>query len=78
MTQWGIGSLFNPGQRHAEEEKLRLQSTRDEVGDSSGGQRIDLDLGKVVIRKKPASTVEEDQSDAASDATDELDDPASD
>jgi hypothetical protein len=64
MTEWGIGSLFNPGQRHVEEEKRRLQSTREEVGDSSGGKRIDLDLGKVVIQKKA-------QSDAADDAVED-------
>lgn len=51
MTQWGLDALFNPGKRHMDEEKLRLQSTREEVGDSSGGKRIDLDSGKVSIRK---------------------------
>lgn len=56
MTEWGIDTLFNPGKRHVDEEKRRLQSTREEVGDSSGGKRIDLDGGKVVIsRKKPAA-----------------------
>ena len=47
MTQWGIDTLFNPGKRHMDEEKRRLQSTREEVGDSSGGRRIDLESGKV-------------------------------
>jgi hypothetical protein len=47
MTQWGIDALFNPGKRHMDEEKRRLQSTREEVGDSSGGKRIDLESGKV-------------------------------
>jgi hypothetical protein len=47
MTQWGIDTLFNPGKRHMDEEKRRLQSTREEIGDSSGGKRIDLDGGKV-------------------------------
>ena len=37
MTEWGIDTLFNPGKRHMDEEKRRLQSTREEVGDSSGG-----------------------------------------
>jgi hypothetical protein len=56
MTEWGIDTLFNPGKRHMDEEKRRLQSTREEVGDSSGGRRIDLDGGKVVIsRTKPSA-----------------------
>ncbi|MCW2542004.1 MAG: hypothetical protein JWN95_3729 [Frankiales bacterium] len=56
MTEWGIDTLFNPGKRHMDEEKRRLQSTREEVGDSSGGRRIDLESGTVVIsRKKPAN-----------------------
>jgi hypothetical protein len=60
MTEWGIDTLFNPGKRHMDEEKRRLQSTREEVGDSSGGRRIDLDNGKVVIaRKKPTAPTTE-------------------
>jgi hypothetical protein len=57
MTQWGIDTLFNPAKRHMDEEKRRLQSTREEIGDSSGGRRIDLDSGTVVISrpKKPAA-----------------------
>ena len=51
MTQWGLDTLFNPAKRHMDEEKRRLQSTREEVGDSSGGKRIDLESGKVVIAK---------------------------
>ena len=51
MTQWGLDSLFNPAKRHMDEEKRRLQSTREEVGDSSGGKRIDLSTGKVVIER---------------------------
>ena len=51
MTQWGLDTLFNPAKRHMDEEKLRLQSTREEVGDASGGKRIDLDSGKVRIAK---------------------------
>jgi hypothetical protein len=54
MTQWGLDTLFNPAKRHMDEEKRRLQSTREEVGDSSGGKRIDLESGKVTIRKKTA------------------------
>jgi hypothetical protein len=77
MTEWGIDTLFNPGKRHMDEEKRRLQSTREEVGDSSGGRRIDLESGTVVItRKKPASPVPAGtEEDAASDtvqADDEL------
>jgi hypothetical protein len=52
MTQWGLDSLFNPAKRHMDEEKQRLQSTREEVGDSSGGKRIDLESGKVTIQRK--------------------------
>ena len=49
MTQWGLDALFNPSKRHMDEEKARLQSTREEVGDASGGKRIDLDSGRVRI-----------------------------
>jgi hypothetical protein len=56
MTQWGLDTLFNPAKRHMDEEKQRLQSTREEVGDSSGGKRIDLASGKVTIRRKTAAT----------------------
>ena len=51
MTQWGLDSLFNPAKRHMDEEKRRLQATREEIGDSSGGKRIDLESGKVTIRR---------------------------
>jgi membrane protein involved in colicin uptake len=51
MTQWGLDTLFNPSKRHMDEEKRRLQSTREEVGDSSGGKRIDFESGRVTIRK---------------------------
>ena len=51
MTQWGLDTLFNPGKRHMDEEKRRLQSTRQQIGDSSGGKRIDLESGKVTIRR---------------------------
>ena len=53
MTQWGLDTLFNPAKRHMDEEKRRLQSTREEVGDSSGGKRIDLESGKVTISRQP-------------------------
>jgi hypothetical protein len=54
MTQWGLDTLFNPGKRHMDEEKRRLQSTREQIGDSSGGQRVDLESGKITIRRTSA------------------------
>lgn len=51
MTQWGLDTLFNPAKRHMDEEKRRLLSTREELGDSSGGKRIDLESGKVIIHR---------------------------
>jgi hypothetical protein len=59
MTQWGLDTLFNPGKRHMDEEKRRLQSTRQQIGDSSGGKRIDLESGKVTIRRSNAPTDED-------------------
>jgi hypothetical protein len=58
MTQWGLDVLFNPAKRHMDEEKRRLQSTREEVGDASDGKRIDLVAGKVVIRRKSTDATE--------------------
>jgi hypothetical protein len=55
MTQWGLDTLFNPAKRHMDEEKRRLQSTREEIGDSSGGKRIDLESGKVRIERTSKS-----------------------
>jgi Family of unknown function (DUF6191) len=60
MTQWGLDTLFNPAKRHMDEEKRRLQSTREEIGDSSGGKRIDLESGKVTIRRTDAAADETD------------------
>ena len=60
MTQWGLDTLFNPAKRHMDEEKRRLQSTREEIGDSSGGKRIDLESGKVVI-KRPSAKSDDDE-----------------
>ncbi len=51
MTQWGLDTLFNPAKRHMDEEKRRLQATREQIGDASGGKRIDLESGKVKIRR---------------------------
>jgi hypothetical protein len=73
MTQWGLDTLFNPAKRHMDEEKRRLQATREEAGDSSGGKRIDLESGKVKIRRggaKPAADAgqEAEATDAEPDA----------
>lgn len=62
MTEWGIDTLFNPSKRYMDDEKRRLQSTREEVGDSSGGRRIDLDSGKLVI-KRPTPSATRSESD---------------
>ena len=77
MTQWGLDVLFNPAKRHMDEEKRRLQSTREEVGDASDGKRIDLVAGKVVIRRKAAET-EEAAVDDATAADDESEDAGDD
>lgn len=61
MTQWGLDTLFNPAKRHMDEEKQRLQSTREEVGDSSGGKRIDLESGKVKIKRTERTKDREDE-----------------
>ncbi|MDQ1721203.1 MAG: hypothetical protein QOI26_937 [Pseudonocardiales bacterium] len=70
MTEWGIDTLFNPGKRHLDEEKRRLQSTREEVGDSSGGRRIDFESGTVTISRRgaggPAAAPEADEAAADS------------
>jgi hypothetical protein len=55
MTQWGLDTLFNPAKRHMDEEKRRLQSTREQLGDSSGGKRIDFESGKVTIRREQST-----------------------
>lgn len=67
MTQWGLDTLFNPAKRHMDEEKRRLQSTREEIGDSSGGKRIDLESGKVTIQR--AAKENDEDSDATEAAT---------
>ena len=73
MTQWGLDALFNPGKKHMDEEKRRLKATRAEVGDSSGGKRIDLESGKVTIRRKTdgdpaAEDADENPADGETDA----------
>ena len=64
MTQWGLDAIFNPAKRHMDEEKQRLAATRQEVGDSSGGDRIDLESGKVVIRAAGAGGAADTETDA--------------
>ncbi len=54
-TFGGLDTLFNPAKRHLDEERLRLQSTREDIGDASGGQRIDLDSGRVKIARGPSA-----------------------
>ncbi len=69
MTQWGLDALFNPAKRHMDEEKRRLQSTREQIGDSSGGNRIDFESGKVTIRRSQKSEADElDDDDDAGEA----------
>ena len=53
-TFGGLDTLFNPAKRHLDEERLRLQSTREDIGDASGGKRIDLDSGRVKIARGPS------------------------
>lgn len=72
MTQWGLDTLFNPAKRHMDEEKRRLQTTREQLGDSSGGKRIDLESGKVVIRRAGDTEADPDSDDDSDDA-DEVD-----
>jgi hypothetical protein len=69
VTGWGLDTLFNPSKRHMDEEKQRLQSTREEVGDNSGGERIDLTTGKVVIKRKADDEVISDVSGAEAAST---------
>lgn len=54
-----------------DEEKRRLQSTREEVGDASGGRRIDLESGTVRIARKAKAedpAAEDETSEPAADA----------
>lgn len=59
-----------------DEEKRRLQSTREEVGDASGGRRIDLESGTVKISRKPKAdepTADEPASEGTSASGDSAD-----
>jgi hypothetical protein len=71
MTQWGLDTLFNPAKRHMDEEKRRLQSTREEIGDSSGGKRIDLESGKVTITRGGKAKAGPEETRAAAEAAPE-------
>ena len=73
MTQWGLDTLFNPAKRHMDEEKRRLQATRQQVGDTSGGKRIDLESGKVRI--KPNANADDDAA-AAEDVAEDVEEAA--
>lgn len=43
--------LFNPGRKHTDEEKKRLELSRTDVSDNDPGRGpIDLDSGRVLIR----------------------------
>jgi Family of unknown function (DUF6191) len=76
MTQWGLDTLFNPAKRHMDEEKRRLQSTREQLGDSSGGKRIDLESGKVKISKGTRAEDEDEENPDADAATPTADENA--
>ncbi|WP_335341863.1 DUF6191 domain-containing protein [Streptomyces sp. CB03578] len=46
-----IEELFNPGRKHTDEEKKRLELSRIDVNDGDPGRGpIDLESGKVLIR----------------------------
>ncbi|GLV98615.1 DUF6191 domain-containing protein [Streptomyces lavendulae] len=48
-----IQELFNPGSRHAREERERLELSRTDVGDGDPGRGpIDLGSGRVLIRTR--------------------------
>lgn len=75
MTQWGVDAIFNPSKRHMDEEKRRLQATRQEIGDNSGGRRIDLLSGKVRISRDTAQA-EDEQAGPPAEEADEPDETA--
>ncbi|WP_329378952.1 DUF6191 domain-containing protein [Streptomyces sp. NBC_01351] len=46
-----IEELFNPGRKHSDEEKKRLELSRVDVNDGDPGRGpIDLESGRVLIR----------------------------
>ncbi|WP_414167879.1 DUF6191 domain-containing protein [Streptoverticillium reticulum] len=47
--------IFAPGRKHTEEERNRLELTREDVGDGDPARGpVDLDSGHVVIRPRQA------------------------
>ncbi|MFF5704924.1 DUF6191 domain-containing protein [Streptomyces sp. NPDC012794] len=65
-----IEELFNPGRKHTDEEKKRLELSRTDVGDGDPGRGpIDLDSGKVLIR--PAAEAVRDPGADGTDGADE-------
>ncbi|MFD3718336.1 DUF6191 domain-containing protein [Streptomyces sp. NPDC058674] len=47
-----IEELFGPGRKHTDEERKRLELSRTDVGDGDPGRGpIDLDSGRVLIRR---------------------------
>lgn len=61
VTQWGLEAIFNPGKRFDDDERKHLEATREEAGDASGGRRIDLGSGKVVIAASKAAGDDSDK-----------------
>ncbi|MFI9724171.1 DUF6191 domain-containing protein [Streptomyces sp. NPDC052396] len=48
-----VEELFAPGRAHTEEERNRLELTREDTGDADPGRGpVDLDSGHVVIRPR--------------------------
>ncbi|MFD8147934.1 DUF6191 domain-containing protein [Streptomyces sp. NPDC059708] len=69
-----IEELFNPGRRHTDEEKKRLELSRTDVGDGDPGRGpIDLDSGSVLIRPAAGGPPEADGTTAG--AADRVDVP---
>jgi Family of unknown function (DUF6191) len=51
-----LEQLFSPGRKHTDDERNRLELTREETGDSDPGKGpIDLESGVVVVKQRPAS-----------------------
>nr|WP_308406148.1 DUF6191 domain-containing protein [Streptomyces panaciradicis] len=51
--------VFAPSRKHTDDERKRLELSREDVGDNDPGRGpIDLDSGKVVIR--PSGTADEE------------------
>lgn len=52
--------VFAPSRKHTDDERMRLELSREDVGDNDPGRGpIDLDSGKVVIR--PSGTADEEE-----------------